>query len=235
MSRMADQPVIESARFEVALQSLGELREFYRGSLGVPGVVAASDHLQLEVGSARVGFVGVESGRPFHHFALLVSAERFSAAAAWLSGATDLLSRSAEGDPTFTFDAWDARACYALDPAGNVLELIAHNCTGVADRPGRFSAAELRGISEVGLVVSDRPAAVRDLAAVGLPMWAGQLDQLRWPVFVGRQANTLVLSPPGRAWLPTESAAGLYTSTTVIRAGGRIRISVADGRLNIHT
>lgn len=231
---MADQPVIESARFEIARDALGELRGFYAGSLGLAVIVDDGDQLELDVGSARVGFVGIDGDRPFHHFALLVGAERFAAAAEWLSGAADLLTAAGETDPIFVFGAWDARACYARDPAGNVLELIAHHCSGAEDRPGRFSAGELRGISEVGLVLADRPAAVRDLAAAGLPMWDGQLEQQRGPVFVGRQAHTLVLSPPDRTWLPTDSPAGRYACSVVIRAGERVEIAVADGRLAIH-
>ncbi|MHB8659361.1 MAG: VOC family protein [Solirubrobacteraceae bacterium] len=235
MDQVTDPPVIESAGFDVAIQSLEDLHGFYGESLGLRCVVDGRDHLQVDVGPARLSFLGVDHGRPFHHFALLVSAGRFSAAADWLSDTADLLSKAGEIETIFAFDSWDARACYALDPAGNVLELIAHNCTGIADQPGRFSGDELLGISEVGLVVSHRQDAVRGLAAAGLRCWAGELGRPGRLVFIGRQANTLILSPPGRAWLPTELAAGLYGCTTVIRAGQRIQISVADGVLSLHT
>lgn len=43
------------------------------------------------VGNSLVVFVPAESGRPFHHFALLVPGDRFDAAHAWLAARADLL------------------------------------------------------------------------------------------------------------------------------------------------
>src|SRR3954462_11649834 len=59
---------------------------------------------------------------PFYHFALLVPGDRFEAAHAWAEDEFELL-----GGGVFEFENWDARAVYFLDPAGNIVELIAHH------------------------------------------------------------------------------------------------------------
>ena len=52
----------------------------------------------------------------------------------------------------FDFDNWDARAVYFEDPAGNIVELIAHHGLEENDRMGRSRRSELVGFSELGLV-----------------------------------------------------------------------------------
>lgn len=155
-----------------------------------------------------------DAAEPFHHFALLVPGDRFDAAHAWLGERVGRLARD-DGETVFAFDFWDARATYFLDPADNIVELIAH--AGVAEQPdtaGAFAAAELAGLSEVGIVV-DRPA---DAAAalereLGLELWSGDAEQL---AFIGAKAHTLILSPPGRGWLPTGRPAEAHAATVTV-------------------
>ena len=74
---------------------------------------------------------------PFHHFALLVPGDRFDAARAWLGERVEPLARD-DGETVFPFDFWDARAAYFHDPAGNIVELIAH--AGVAEQAPRATS-----------------------------------------------------------------------------------------------
>ena len=133
----------------------------------------------------------------------------------------------------FRFDAWDADACYVHDPAGNIVELIAHH--GVAEALGRgaFHAGELAGISEAGLVVTDPPAAAGTLAAVGLELWSGGVEGEDALAFIGRQAHTLILCAPGRPWLPTHRPAECHPVTATVAAGGgeTVTVRVARGEL----
>jgi hypothetical protein len=108
----------------------------------------------------------------------------------------------------FDFSFWDALACYFADPAGNIVELIAHHGIGENGKRGTFSPNELLGLSEVGLV-GDVPAMARDLEELDLQMWSGSAepDSL---AFVGERARTLILCPVGRGWLPTGRTAEPY-------------------------
>ena len=72
----------------------------------------------------------------------------------------------------FDFDFWDARAVYFHDPAGSIVELIAHHGLEENGREGPFAAEELVGFSELGLV-GDRRALLGRLEPLGLELWDG--------------------------------------------------------------
>ena len=200
----SDQPQwrITDAMLAVAAGRLTDLERFYCAELGF-GRRRDAEELRLEVGPAHVTFVAAREGEPFHHFALLVPGNRFEAARERLAAVTPLLARPETGETTFDFDFWDATACYAHDPAGNIIELIAHRGLEDSTETGDFRADELRGISEVGLVADDLLAALERLEVGGLELWYGEVERHEGLGFVGRKAHTLILAPTGRPWLPT--------------------------------
>lgn len=228
--------LITSVRLAAPVGSIETLQRFYAGCLGFSCPAADGAQLTLGVGGARIAFVPAPDGeRPFYHVALLVPGNRYRAARAWVERCAELLSRPGQTATTFRFNAWDADACYFHDPAGNIVELIAHR--GVAETPGAdapFAADELAGISEVGLVVTDPPAAARTLASAGLALWSGGVDGHDALAFVGRQAHTLILCAPGRPWLPTQRPAELHPVTaSVAVGGGTVAVRVAAGGVSV--
>ncbi|HWE10388.1 MAG TPA: hypothetical protein VG325_13625 [Solirubrobacteraceae bacterium] len=227
---------ITSARLTAPAASVESLHRFYGDSLGF-AVRPARDGVRLQVGTDSLEFIPAPGpARPFYHFALLVPGTRYEPARAWAEGVTPLLSRPGQTCTTFHFDAWDADACYFHDPAGNIVELIAHR--GVADGPGaagdRFRAAELTGISEVGVVVGDPGAAAHALSGAGLDLWSGGTEGDDALAFIGGQAHTLILCAPGRPWLPTQRPAECHPVTATLRlaAGSTVTATVADGKLS---
>jgi non-ribosomal peptide synthetase component F len=91
---------------------------------------------------------------------------------------------------------------------------------------GPFSAGELVGVSEVGLV-GDPAAMARALEEhLGLRVWDGSVDRPGGLAFVGERARTLILAPPGRGWLPTGRPAEAFpvTATVTGAAAGACRI-----------
>jgi len=200
--------MLRSVRFaEVTLQGPAGLREFYGGVLGFP-----LDGETIGVGETRLRFEPAESGA-FYHFALLVPGDRFDAALAWVRERVELL-----GD-VFDFEAWDARAVYFHDPAGNIVELIAHRGLDEGGRSGEFAPEELAGLSELG-IVGNPPDLARRLATVGVALWDGTIDEPGGLAFAGEQGRTLILAPPGRGWLPTSRPAAPHPLTATL-AGGR--------------
>jgi catechol-2,3-dioxygenase len=132
-------------RFQVSSEVVGDLQSFYADRLGFESLeIGGGDVLALAVGSATARFSEAAASRsPFYHFALLVPGNRFDAAYEWLGARTQLLPDPDTGDRIFEFDNWSALACYCLDPAGNIVELIAHR--GISESPieGAFSAGEV--------------------------------------------------------------------------------------------
>ena len=175
---------------DVALAGPPGLPAFYCDVLGLP-----LDGEAIVAGETRLRFRS-ETGGAFYHFALLVPGDRFDAALAWAGERVELL-----GD-VFDFEAWDARAVYFHDPAGNIVELIAHRGLAENHRTGAFTAEELAGFSELG-VVGDPPELLRRLETIGLELWDGEVEGPGRLGFVGEQGRTFILAPPGRGWLPT--------------------------------
>lgn len=96
---------------------------------------------------------------------------------AWISKRAPLLSDEDTGDEIFEFDNWRALACYFLDQAGNIVELIAHRDFESSGRTGRFAAAEILGFSELELVIADKAAAVSRLQEVaGIGFYQGEIS-----------------------------------------------------------
>ena len=155
----------------------------------------------------RTGLEFVEGeGEPFYHFAFLVPGDRFDAAFDWAQQRFEILPRPGSGELVFDFSFWDALACYFRDPAGSIVELIAHRGLEENGRTGAFSGEELLGLSEVGLV-GDIQTMARELEPLGLEVWSGSVDDPEGLAFVGEKARTLILCPVGRGWLPIDRLA----------------------------
>ena len=175
---------------EVTLAGPAELTGFYRDVLRLP-----LDGDAIRIGETLLRFEPAD-GAPFYHFALLVPGDRFDAALAWVPEHVEVL-----GD-VFESDDWNSRAVYFDDPAGNIVELIAHHGLEENGRGGDFAAEEIVGFSELGLV-GDKPELLRRLEGLGLELWDGTLEPSGLLGFVGEKGRTFILAPPGRGWMPT--------------------------------
>jgi catechol 2,3-dioxygenase-like lactoylglutathione lyase family enzyme len=216
------------ARAELAAprEGMAALAEFYGGALAL-ACRQEADALVVASGPADLALVAGD-GAPFHHFALLVPGDRFDAALDWLGAATSVLD-------TRPFDFWDARAAYVHDPAGNIVELIAHRGEAENGSTGAFSGAELAGISEVGIVGPGLAEAAAALEReLGLELWSGRVDDDATGLgFVGRKAHTLILAGPGRGWLPTGRPAEVHPVAVTFAGGDRTgQLALPGGRVS---
>jgi hypothetical protein len=186
----------------------GALRRFYGDELGFPVARGEGTRPVFEVGTTVLEFRPVGRGRPFYHFAFRVPRNCFPAAREWLAKRTELLPDVKSGETSFRFDKWNADACYALDPCGNIVELIAHHeLPEEGPETTAFSANELLGVCELGLVGADTRTMASALVALGIPLWDGTIDQPGRLAFMGDREGVLILSPEGRGWMPTGRAA----------------------------
>jgi catechol 2,3-dioxygenase-like lactoylglutathione lyase family enzyme len=196
------------------------LRDFYGGRLGL----ATADPDRYALGPTEL-VLEPGSGEPFYHFALLVPGDRFDAALGWAAERVELLPGGDRDEIIFDFDGWDACACYFHDPAGNIVELIAHRGVGENRGTGEFHPRELLGFSELGLV--GNPRAIADaLERLGLHLWDGELDQPGRLAFLGERARTLILTREGRGWLPTGRPSAVYRANVLLegRATGDVTV-----------
>jgi catechol 2,3-dioxygenase-like lactoylglutathione lyase family enzyme len=203
-----------NVRLQAPERLLPTLADFYALRLGVELLERTDELVAVNVGVTRLDFVR-SAAQAFYHFALLAPGNRFDALLAWTAERTELLPEQETGEVVFDFSNWDARACYFHDPAGNIVELIAHRGIGETLAAASFSAGELLGFSELGLV-GDTATIARELARIALELWDGTLSEEGRLAFVGERARTLILSPVGRPWLPTGRPAEAHPLEVVL-------------------
>jgi hypothetical protein len=203
---------------------MAAVADFYGERLGLE-----RDGSSFAIGETELDFAA-GPGEPFYHFALLVPGDRFDIALEWARERTELLPYRETGEVVFDFDNWDALACYFHDPAGSIVELIAHRGIDETGADGAFRASELVGLSELGLVGEPQALARPLIERLGLELWDGTLDEPGRLAFVGEKARTLILAPPGRGWLPTGRPAELHAVEAVL--AGELRLELrGDGTL----
>jgi catechol 2,3-dioxygenase-like lactoylglutathione lyase family enzyme len=198
--------------------ALSKLDDFYAGRLGLE----RHEEGGFKVGECRLAFVA-GYGEPFYHFALLVPGNRFEAALDWIGDRVELLPDRETGEVVFDFDNWDALACYFHDPAGNIVELIAHRGIEESVAEGPFTPQELVGLSELGLVGDKAGLAGILQRELGLEQWDGDLAGEATLAFVGEKARTFILSSEGRGWLPTGRPAEAHACEVELDGSGIFR------------
>ena len=193
---------------------------------------AEDDVFACRIGETTLRFTEAAAGmEPFYHFALLVPGDRFDAAHDWLAQRVQLLDDPETASNVFSFDNWNALACYFLDPAGNIVEFIAHQGIGENGVKGHFSADEVVGFSELGLVTDDKMQSASALERqAGLTVFDGDVRAPDRLAFVGERARTLILSPIGRGWLPTGRPAELHPLKAVLGAHRQAAVELPGGQ-----
>ena len=155
----------------------------------------------------------------------------------WARERVELLPDSETGEPVFDFTNWDAEAVYFHDPAGSIVELIAHHGLGETGATGAFAPAELLGVSEVGLVCDPPSLAGALERELGLEVWDGTVAGEGRLAFVGEKGRTLILCRAGRPWLPTGRPAeahpvevvlsGAVAGSVPLDAGGSVSMTAS--------
>ena len=194
---------------------LPELAAFYGERLGLPVVRPDATSVGIEVGESKLELRS-GSGTPFYHVAILAPGDRFEAALVWCRERVELLPDRETGEPVFEFTNWGAQALYFHDPAGSIVELIAHGGVGEAGATGPFAPGELLGLSEVGIVCDPPSLAARLERELELEVWDGSVQGVGRLAFVGEKARTLILCRAGRPWLPTGRPAEAHPVEVVL-------------------
>jgi catechol 2,3-dioxygenase-like lactoylglutathione lyase family enzyme len=202
-------------RLQISELAVVPTERFYRGTLGLP-----ADRESFRVGHTDVELVPASEGEPFYHFALRVPRNRFTAARDWLDARTPVLAET-------RFENWNAEACYFHDPAGNIVELIAHHGLPDEGPDGAFAGIELLGVCELGLVGPDTGRMAAALEEVGVGLWDGSLEP-GGLAFMGGRDGVLILCPEGRGWMPTERGAEPHPVDAIV-AGERAAEAALPG------
>lgn len=210
-------------RLELRTEDPAGLAEFYRGVLGLTVTSVGSD-VSVQAGPSTLHFTP-GTGRPIYHFAFNIPENKLSAAMAWMEDRAPLLIPSWQDSPVIHFRSLDAHSVYFNDPAGNILEFIAHHSLGNG-RAGSFDPSDILYVSEIGLVVTDFAMALRQLAAVDLKPY---LEASEGFAAVGDPHGFLIVVAENRVWLPTDDVRSAVFPTDVEFAAASDRRVVLPG------
>jgi len=188
---------------------LEELKQFYTARLGLPLAEEEADAFAVAAGLSMLRFERCgEELQPYYHAAFHIAADRSGEAAGALAAAGIEPYRFPDGSHTMYSVSWHAASVYYRDPAGNILELIAHE-----EGPWRNAAGTgplgIASIAEIGLPVADvRGTAAELCEAFGLGAYRDDGDE-RFAA-IGDAEGMLILSRTGRIWVGSDREARVF-------------------------
>lgn len=208
--------------------SLRQMKEFYRGTLGLSILDERPDRLTIAGGVTSITFVKTKAdgGNPFYHFAFNIPENKILSAREWQQKRTTVLPLfPALRDPKFPddvihFRSWNAHSIYFFDPAGNILEYIArHDLKNSAAGP--FTSKDILYASEIGFVADDVPEMASQIGqSFGLTPYRQGTDAF---TAVGDEHGLLLVFKRGRNMSPgleKPTLADVFPTHADIRAGG---------------
>ncbi|KAA8747338.1 ring-cleaving dioxygenase [Paenibacillus sp. UASWS1643] len=212
-----DRMMIEELQLYTA--RLEDLKHFYRDTLGMEVSGETDQTFNLQVGRTNMIFKQGETDRePFYHVAWLIPTNRFKEAKQWAASRV-VLSREGDRDETYSTN-WNSHSLYFEDPAGNIIELIAHHrIQNESDHD--FSTQDILQVCEVGLVTEDVLSTVNELQRIGLERW-GEVSDTFAPV--GDVHGLFIVVKKERTWFFSTQKAQIYPLEVSIRDVGRFRI-----------
>ncbi len=204
------------AQLQLHSRDLTAQQVFYNQTLGLPAHRHANE-LRITAGATELIFVPAPSNETgVYHFAFNIPENQFADAKAWLSTRVPL-HRAASGQDEFDFRDWNAHAIYAIDPDGNIIELIArHGLPNANDKP--FAGTSLLNISEIGLVTPNVRAQVEQLITqYGLPIYDGAGSDAF--TAVGDEYGLFIVVAENRLWYPDTDIPAIPMHTVVTFEG----------------
>jgi len=192
---------------------LDEMSGFYGDVLGLQ-TDRRADGLSVTAGETIIDFTAVhDQTKPYYHFAFNIPHNKIDGAIAWMHGRAPLIKREG-GGVVFHFPRWDAHAIYFLDPAGNILELIARH-TLKNDASGDFTTRDILCASEIGVVAPDVVRTADQLCdAVKVERYHGGSDAF---TAVGDELGLFIVVKTGRVWFTSDRAAEVFPAEADVR------------------
>ncbi|HRH59065.1 MAG TPA: hypothetical protein PL045_00735 [Chitinophagaceae bacterium] len=136
---------------QLTANHVNELFIFYEELMQLP-VEKTANAIEIIIGDSKIIFKEAEIHQhPYYHFAINIPSNKIEEALLWLQSKTELVYLNDYKSYIADFKNWHAKSVYFIDPAENIVELIARfdlndNVTE------KFSSEHFRSISEIGIV-----------------------------------------------------------------------------------
>ncbi|KAA9041767.1 hypothetical protein FW778_07045 [Ginsengibacter hankyongi] len=194
---------------EIRLQTknLSALYNFYKEVLELKTFYSGEKSIAISAGKSSLIFEETKGDvNPFYHFAFNIPPNKFEEAFEWMKQKVELLWLDDYKGYIADFVNWHAKSFYFLDPAGNIVELIARfDLNDNVD--ARFSSNLIRNTSEIGLVYPQKSFqhdVEKLLVQYHLPYFDKQppLPQFK---AVGDDEGLFVIVPENRVWFSSKN------------------------------
>jgi catechol 2,3-dioxygenase-like lactoylglutathione lyase family enzyme len=214
---------------------LGAQEEFWAGTLGLEVARRGEDEIEVRLRSSAIRFRRAAPGAaPCHHFAINVPPGSIERAAAWLEERHELLPfhgfPDEEEGATIVHADRGTPAIYFLDPAGNVVELIANVRLADEEAGGpTFGPADLLDVAEIGIAATDPDAtcaAVGEFLGEGV-LWGGGPDWLL--TAIGDARSVVIVAALDRGWIPVALPALPAPTEIVVLADEPAELTLPEG------
>jgi catechol 2,3-dioxygenase-like lactoylglutathione lyase family enzyme len=213
---------------------LGAQEEFWAGTLGLEVAREDEDVVEVRLRSSTLRFRRAAPGTaPRHHFAINVPPGSIERAAAWVAERHELLAfhdfPDEDEGATIVHADRGTPAIYFLDPAGNVVELIANVRLGVAEEVGEFGPGDLLDVAEIGIAAAEPDAtcaAVREFLGERV-LWGGAPDWLL--TAIGDARSVVIVASLDRGWIPVALPAQPTPTEIVVLADEPAELTLPEG------
>lgn len=197
--------------------SISRTRLFYHKTLELMIIKETDETISFRTGRTVLTFELVKDSKPFYHIAFNITNNRFSDSFEWMEQKLDILPF--EGNvPIAVYPDWNAESFYFYDNNGSILEFIVR-----FDLPYHsvetFSTNDLVEVSEVGIVVDDVQGMAEQLVTEYNIPYFKKGPRLSDFIAMGDDNGLILLSQPGRHWVPTNKPAQHFPVT--IETSGR--------------
>ncbi|MES2704512.1 MAG: hypothetical protein V4649_17870 [Bacteroidota bacterium] len=200
---------------EVRLQtnSIARTRLFYSKSIGLDIVDETDVAITFKAGNSLLMFSAVTGSRPYYHIAFNITNNKFSEAFEAFNHKLDILEMET-GIPIAAYPEWNAQSFYCYDNNGSVLEFITRfDLDYQSAEP--YSPADIREISEVGIVTHNVPVTTNHLhTKYGFHYFHRSKPTEHFAV-LGNDHGLFIISHAGRPWVPTDKPSMAFPLTVV--------------------
>ena len=193
--------------------SIVRTKQFYTKTLELTVIKEAVESITFQAGATYLTFNAISNEKPFYHVAFNVTNNKFSDSFEWINSKLDILPVD-NGLPIAVYPNWNAESFYFHDNNGNILEFIVRfDLPYYSAEP--FSVADIREISEVGIVTGNVPVMASELQnKYGIPYFTMSKPSDTFTV-MGDNYGLLIITQTGRGWIPTHKPAQIFPITIV--------------------
>lgn len=204
---------------EIRLQSnhLSALYNFYKEILELNTVYSGEKSIVATAGKSKLIFEETDIDvNPYYHFAFNIPSNKFEEAFEWMKQKVELLWLEDYKSYIADFVNWHAKSFYFLDPAGNILELIARfDLNDTVEE--KFSSIHIRNVSEIGLVfpVKDFDNDINKLLEKYPLSYFDKQPPMTHFRAIGNDEGLFVIVPENRVWFSTKNTTAQIFPITI--------------------